>query len=202
LHFHPVAQQSSTDAVTPQGNLAAFGTTSGNNHGFTKSFTEHCVLIGMVSVRADLNYQQGLNKMFSRRTRWDFYWPALAQIGEQAVLNKEIYAQGPAVVDVNGEVIDEQVFGYQERYAEMRYKPSQITGKFRSTDANSLDVWHLAQEFGFLPALNGSFIEENAPVARVIAVENEPEFLFDAYFNLITARPMPTSSVLGSIDHF
>jgi hypothetical protein len=162
-------------------------------HGFVKSFTEHCVLIGLVSVRADLNYQQGLNKMFSRRTRYDFYWPALSHIGEQAVLNKEIYAQN----DAN----DDLVFGYQERYAEYRYKPSVITGAMRSTYATPLDIWHLAQEFTALPTLGDTFIQENPPIDRVIAVAGG-HFVFDAYFKMITARPMPTYSVPGLIDHF
>lgn len=194
ISFTPIAQTSSTDLTTPQGNLAAMATCSHNGVGFTKSFTEHCLIIGMVSARADLSYQQGLNKMFSRKTRFDFYWPALSHIGEQAVLNKEIYAQN----DAN----DDLVFGYQERYAEYRYKPSQITGLFRSTAPSSLDVWHLSQEFGALPVLNSSFIEENPPVDRIIAVPAQPHFLFDAYFNMITARPMPTYSVPGLIDHF
>lgn len=199
INISPIAQTSATDGSTPQGNLAAIGTMSASGHGFTKSFTEHCVLIGLVSVRADLNYQQGLNRMFSRNTRWDFYWPALSHIGEQAVLNKEIYAQGPAASPTG---VDEDVFGYQERYAEYRYKPSVITGEFRSTYAQSLDIWHLAQDFSALPALNASFIVDNPPIARIQAVDTEPQFLFDSYIRLITARPMPTYSVPGLIDHF
>jgi len=194
VNIHPVTQTSSTDTETPQGNLAAFGTASASGHGFTKSFTEHCVLIGMIVARADLNYQQGLNRMFSRRTRFDFYWPALSHLGEQAILNKEIYAKA----DAN----DDLVFGYQERYAEYRYKPSLITGKFRSTDSTPLDMWHLAQEFSTLPVLNDEFITENPPMDRVIAVNTEPDFLFDAYFDIKTARPMPTYGVPGLIDHF
>jgi len=194
INVNPVAQTSSTDATTPQGNLAAFGVGAFNGHGFTKSFTEHCVIIGMVSVRADLTYQQGLDRMFSRSTRFDFYWPALSHIGEQAVLNKEIYADGSAN--------DDAVFGYQERYAEYRYKPSKITGKFRSNDAATLDSWHLAQDFASLPALNQSFIEENPPIDRVVVLDTEPEFLFDSYFSLKCARPMPVYSVPGLIDHF
>ena len=194
INTHPIAQTSSTDATTPQGNLAAFSTFSMNGHGFTKSFTEHCVLIGLVAVRADLNYQQGLNRMFSRSTRWDFYWPALSHIGEQAVLNKEIYAQATAD--------DDLVFGYQERFAEYRYKPSVITGKFRSNDAQSLDYWHLAQDFASLPVLNASFIAEDPPLDRVIATPTEPQFLFDAYISMKTARPMPIYGVPGLIDHF
>ena len=191
---HPVQQTSSSDATSPQGNLAAFGIVSDSANGFSKSFTEHTIVIGLVNIRADLTYQQGINRMWSRRTRWDFYWPALAHLGEQSVLNKEIYAQGTSV--------DSQVFGYQERYAEYRYRPSQITGKFRSTYAQSLDVWHLSQEFGNLPALNSTFIVDDPPLDRVIAVPSEPHILFDAYFDLICARPMPVYSVPGLVDHF
>jgi len=195
IHLHPVEQTSSTDATTPQGNLAAYATAVDSRAGFTKSFTEHCVLIGMVNVRADLNYQQGLHRMFSRQTRWDFYWPALAHIGEQAVLNKEIYAQN----DAN----DDLVFGYQERFAEYRYKPSLITGQFRSSDPNTLDYWHLAQNFTSLPVLDDTFIQDTPPLDRVLAVtENAPQLLFDSYFSIKSARPMPVYSVPGLIDHF
>uniref|UniRef100_UPI00404869BC major capsid protein n=1 Tax=Shewanella sp. TaxID=50422 RepID=UPI00404869BC len=194
ISISPVAQTSSTDVTTPQGNLAAIGTVSFNRHGFTKSFTEHCVLIGLASVRADLTYQQGLNRMFSRQTRFDYYYPALAHLGEQAVLSKEIY--------VDGTSNDQDVFGYQERFAEYRYKPSVITGQFRSTYASSLDSWHLSQEFDSRPTLNQTFIEENPPVDRVIAVPSEPHLIFDSYFNLKCARPMPMYSVPGLIDHF
>ena len=199
VNITPIAQTSETLATpnTPQGNLAAIGTAVLNNHGFTKSFTEHCILLGLVSVRADLTYQQGLNRMWSRQTRYDFYWPALAHIGEQAILNKEIYAQG-----TNGVLADDAVFGYQERFAEYRYKPSQITGKFRSNDAGSLDSWHLAQDFENLPVLNGAFIADTPPIDRIIAVQDEPHFLFDAYFSMRCARPMPLYGVPGLIDHF
>lgn len=202
VQINPIAQTSSTDAETPQGNLAAMGTVHANGHGFTKSFTEHSVIIGLVNVRADLNYQQGLNRMFSRRTRWDFYWPALAHIGEQAVLNKEIYAQGPGVLNPAGDPVDDDAFGYQERFAEYRYKPSMITGQLRSTYATSLDVWHLAQEFSALPELNDVFIQDNPPIDRVIATPTYPQFIMDSYISLKTARPMPTYSVPGLIDHF
>ena len=199
ININPVAQTSGTAGATdytdtPQGNLAAFGTVNFNKHGFNKSFTEHCVIIGMVCIRADLTYQQGLNRMWSRQGRWDYYWPALANIGEQAVLSKEIFADGSEE--------DVDVFGYQERFAEYRYKPSMITGKFRSNDAQSLDAWHLAQDFVARPLLNSSFIEENPPVDRVIAVVDEPHLIFDSYFSLKCARPMPTYSVPGMIDHF
>jgi hypothetical protein len=188
--FHTVPQTSSSDAQpTPQGNLAAYSTTVASGHGFTKSFTEHGVLLGLVSVRADLNYQQGLNRMWSRKTKYDFYWPALSHIGEQAVLNKEIYCQGTAD--------DDLAFGYQERFAEYRYYPSAITGELRSSFPQSLDAWHLAQDFAALPALNAAFIEDRPPVDRIVVVENEPQFICDMYFNLRCARPMPVYGVPG-----
>lgn len=200
VSISPVAQTTASNIVqdqSPQGNLAAIGTSSFSGHGFNQSFTEHCIIIGMVSVRADLTYQQGLNRMFSRQTRLDFYWPTLAHIGEQAILNKEIYAQGGT-----GDVPDNQVFGYQERSAEYRYKPSIITGKMRSSDPATLDVWHLAQNFANLPQLNSEFIEEKPPIDRVIAVQSEPQFLFDGHINLRCARPMPLYGVPGFVDHF
>ena len=194
VSIREVEQTSATGAGTPQGNLAAIGTATAHGHGFTHSFTEHCILIGMLNVRADLSYQQGLNRMWSRQTRLDFYWPALSHLGEQSVLNKEIYCTGGAA--------DDQVFGYQERYAEYRYKPSIITGEFRSQFPQSLDYWHLAQEFASLPVLNGSFIQDTPPIDRVIQVQDEPHFLFDAYIKLKCARPMPVYGVPGLIDHF
>ncbi len=189
-----VPQTSETLVGTPQGTLAAYGTASLHNHGFTKSFTEHCILIGLLSVRADLTYQQGLNRMWARSTRYDFYWPALSHIGEQAVLNQEIFYQGVAA--------DDLVFGYQERFAEYRYKPSQITGLFRSDAAGSLDAWHLAQDFSVLPVLNDAFMQDTPPVDRIIAVPSEPHFLFDSHFSMRCARPMPLFGVPGMIDHF
>lgn len=198
VNLHTVPQTSASDTEpTPQGNLAAYGTSHLNGHGFSKSFTEHCIIIGLVSVRADLNYQQGLNRMWSRRTKFDYYWPALAMIGEQAVLNKEIYAQGTV-----NPTADAAAWGYQERYAEYRYKPSVITGALRSNAATPLDTWHLAQNFTAAPALNAAFIEDNPPIDRVIAVPSEPHFIFDSFFKLRTARPMPLYGVPGLIDHF
>lgn len=194
ISINPVQQTSATNDTTPQGNLAAFGVASDSFHGFSKSFVEHGYIFGFVNVRADLTYQQGLNRMWSRQGRFDFYWPVLAHLGEQAVLNKEIYAQGTAD--------DDKVFGYQERYAEYRYYPGQITGKFRSTDSQPLDSWHLAQKFDSLPTLSSQFIQDNPPVERVIAVQNEPQFLFDSYIRLKCARPMPVYSVPGLVDHF
>ena len=194
INVNPIAQTSSTDSTTPQGNLSGYATTGFMGHKFSKSFTEHSVIIGLANVFADLTYQQGLPRHFSRQTKFDFYWPALAHLGEQSILNKEIYAQGTTA--------DDSVFGYQERYAEYRYKPSSVTGQMRSNFAQSLDTWHLAQDFGSLPALNASFIEENPPVDRVTAVQNYPNMILDMYFKLKCARPMPTYGVPGLIDHF
>lgn len=194
VNVNPVMQTSSTDSTSPQGNLAAFGVMANRDGGFKKSFVEHGYIIGLVNLRADLNYQQGLNRMWSRQTRFDFYWPVLAHLGEQAILSKEIFADGSSS--------DDDVFGYQERYAEYRYYPNMITGKMRSTDPQSLDVWHLAQEFTNRPVLNSEFIEENVPIDRVLAVTNEPEVLLDCYFNLSCVRPMPVYSVPGLVDHF
>ncbi|AXH77735.1 MAG: major capsid protein [Microviridae sp.] len=194
INIVPTPQTSSTDSTSPQSNLSAFGVLGDSAHGFTKSFVEHGYVIGLVCIRADVTYQQGLNRMWSRRSLFDFYWPTLAHLGEQPILNKEIYTQGTAQ--------DDEVFGYQERYAEYRYKPSFITGKLRSTDPQSLDVWHLAQKFDNLPTLSQDFIEENPPINRVIAVQNEPQFFADFYFNFSCSRPMPVYSVPGLVDHF
>jgi hypothetical protein len=196
INVYPVAKTATTDATSPQGNLAGYATVSHSGIGFTKSFTEHMLLLGLANVRADLNYQQGIHRMFSRQTRVDFYWPAFAHLGEQAVLNKEIYATDDTAAD------DSNVFGYQERYAEYRYKPSTIHGKLRSTAPGTLDLWHLAQKFTSLPTLGDTFIKETPPVDRVVAVNTEPQILMDCYHKLICARPMPTYSVPGLIDHF
>ncbi|WNK13528.1 MAG: major capsid protein [Microvirus sp.] len=197
INFNPVAQTSATGttgATTPQGNLSAIGTMSHSGVGFSKSFTEHCVLLGMVSIRADLNYQQGLNRMWSRQTRFDFFWPALAHIGEQSILNQELMAQGTAA--------DTVTWGYQERFAEYRYKPSIVTGQFRSNYAQTLDSWHLSQNFATLPTLGATFIQDNPPIARVVAVPSQPTMLLDCHFSLNCARPMPVYGVPGMIDHF
>ena len=194
INIHQLVQTSSTDSTTPQGNRVSNADVF-STCGWTKSFTEHGYIIGLVNVRCDLNYQQGLNRLWSRRGRYDFYWPTLAHLGEQAILNKEIYAQGTAD--------DDKAFGYQERYAEYRYHPSLITGKMRSTASGTLDVWHLAQKFDALPTLSAEFIEDNPPISRVLAVQTgEPQFLFDCYFDLKCTRPMPVYSVPGLIDHF
>jgi hypothetical protein len=200
VNINPIAQTSATSvtgSATPQGNLAAMGTALAQGHGFTYAAQEHGYIIGLVSVRADLTYQQGLPKMWSRSTRYDFYFPVFATLGEQAVLNKEIYVQGTAA--------DNDVFGYQERWAEYRYKPSQITSLMKSTSAGTIDAWHYAQRFTSLPTLNSTFIQETPPVARTTAVgaaANGQQFLMDAFFDCKMARPMPMYSVPGLIDHF
>ena len=200
VNISSIAQTSGTSAsgtTTPLGTLSAFGTVVGHNQGFTQSFTEHGTIIGMVCVRADLSYQQGLRKMWSRSTRYDFYFPVFAMLGEQPVLNKEIYVRG----DAN----DSLVFGYQERWAEYRYLPSMITGLFRSTAASTLDSWHLSQRFTSLPTLNSTFIQDTPPVDRVVAVgvaAAGKQFIYDSFFDIKTARAMPLYSVPGMIDHF
>ena len=189
----PTAQTSEA-GTTPQANLAGIGTAAFSGHGFVKSFTEHCLIMGIANVRADLTYFQGLERPFSRSTRYDFYWPALAMIGEQSVISKEIYLADHAD--------DDSVFGYQERYAEYRYKPSRITGIMRPGVASTLEIWHLAENFGSRPTLNSTFIEEATPLDRVVAVPAEPHFVFDGWLSLKCARPMPVFGVPGMIDHF
>lgn len=195
VNVNPIAQTSATDSTSPQGNLSAYGVTAAKFHGFTKSFVEHGYVFGFVCARADLTYQQGINKMWLRSTVYDFYWPTFAHLGEQAIELREIYAQGSED--------DTTVFGYQERYAEYRYKPSQITGKFRSSvTGGNLDVWHLSQFFRNAPTLNEEFITENPPIERIIAVPSEPEFLLDIGFRYTTVRPMPMFGTPGLVDHF
>lgn len=190
---NPVAQTSGTTTDSAQANLSAYGVSGASTDGFTKSFTEHGIIIGIASVRSYQTYQQGIPRWMSRRTRFDFYWPTFAHLGEQAILNKEIYAQGTDE--------DDEVFGYQERWAELRTETNVVTGKFRSTDPQSLDIWHLAQEYESLPKLNQSFIEENPPMDRVLAVPSEPDFLVDIVFKMKVARVIPVYSVPGLIDH-
>lgn len=192
INMHPVPQTTrniggSPSATDAQGNLAAFGTVSARSHGFSQSFEEHGYIIGLVRVRADLTYQQGLDRMWSRSTRFDFPYPVFAHLGEQAVLSKEIYCDGSAN--------DDDVFGYQERYAECRYKQSRITGLFRSSAPTSLDYWHLSQEFATRPVLDQTFIEEDPPVDRVIAVPSEPQFILDVWNRYICAEPLPVYSI-------
>lgn len=194
MNINPVTQTSSTDSTTPQGNLAAYGLNAQRYHAFTKSFSEFGYVIGLINVRADLTYQQGINKMWLRSDVLDFYWPSFAHLGEQAIENIEIYCQG------NDE--DKKVFGYQERYAEYRYKPSLITGQFRSTYKEPLDIWHLSQKFATLPTLSDEFIQDHPPISRVVAVPSYPHFLLDVKFNLKCIRPMPMYGIPGMMGHF
>lgn len=195
MNINPIAQTSSTNDMTPQGNLSAYGVTGAKFHGFTKSFVEHGYVFGFCCARADLTYQQGINRMWTRSTVYDWYWPTFAHLGEQAVLLKEIYATGDTEQD-------NSVFGYQERYAEYRYKPSVICGKFRSNIKGNLDMWHLSQYFKTAPKLNPEFIEEDVPIKRIIAVPSEPQFLIDIGFKYTTVRPMPMFGTPGLVDHF
>lgn len=194
MNINPVTQTSSTDSTTPQGNLAAFGLNAQRYHAFTKSFSEFGYVIGLINVRADLTYQQGVNKMWLRSDVLDFYWPSFAHLGEQTIQNIEIYCQG------NDD--DKKVFGYQERYAEYRYKPSLITGQFRSTYKQPLDIWHLSQKFASLPTLSDEFIQDHPPISRVVAVPSYPHFLLDVKFNLKCIRPMPMFGIPGMMGHF
>lgn len=197
---NPVAQTSATGLTggsTPVGNLAAMGTVLARNHGFHQSFVEHGMVIGLCAIRADLTYQQGMRKMWSRQTRYDFYFPEFAHLGEQAVLNKEIYC--------DGSVNDANVFGYQERWSEYRYLPSLITGLFKSTSAGTLDAWHLSQKFTALPTLNTTFIQDTPPVSRVVAAgaaANGLQFIADFFIDCTTTRPMPLYSVPSSLSRF
>lgn len=192
INLHAVAQTSATSGSNAQGGLAAFGTMNSQGIGFNKSFTEHGVILGLACVTADLSYQQGLHRMFSRSAKTDFYWPTLEGLGEQAVLNKEIYLQGAA-----GGAADATTFGYQERFSEYKYASTKITGKLRSTASGTLDLWHLAQKFTALPTLGTTFINESPPISRVVAVNTEPQIIMDAYLQLNCVRPMATYAVPG-----
>lgn len=204
LNVHPVASTTgvnitgNTSTVKQVGELGAFVTSSLRGfHGFTRSFTEHGSIIGLVNVRADITYQNGLNKDYSRRSRLDMYYPALSQIGEQPVYKREILCVGGAT--------DAQVFGYQEPYADLRYRPSYVTGKFNSYCVDPLDAWHLALDFGAsVPSLGPTFIKDNPPFDRVIIVEsgNEPQLIGDFWHQVRAARVMPLYGVPASLSHF
>ncbi|UDN67796.1 major capsid protein [robinz microvirus RP_121] len=200
VNTHPIAQTSESGAETPQGNLAAFTTITGGGHRFSYAATEHGYIIGLANVRTDLTYQQGLRRHWSRQTRYDFFWPVFSHLGEQAVLQKEIFCTGDPTDDAI-------VFGYQERWAEYRYTPNEITGLFRSTTASNIDIWHYAEEFASAPTLNNAFIQDpsQATLARSLAVGTEAagqQILCDVLFRVDATRPMPTYSVPGLIDHF
>lgn len=198
LHISTVAQTApASGGSTPLASLAGFGTAVLHDHGFTHSFTEHGIILGLITARADLNYQAGLNRKWSRSIRYDYPWPVFAHLGEQAVLNKEIYCQGTA-----GGAADGDVFGYQERYAEVRYYPNLITGLFRTNATGTLDSWHLAQDFGSLPTLGSTFIVDNPPTTRVKATSGDPDFIMDMQIHQTLVSTLPTYSVPGYIDHF
>ena len=191
------------EETAPMGATGAFSVTSNVNEDlFTHSFTEHGILMGLAVVRTVHTYQQGLNRMFSKKKFTDFYFPEFANLGNQAVLNKEIYTQAPTVVDSDGNVVNEQAFGYQEAWATERYFPDIVTGEFRSNYAQSLDVWHYADDYSGLPSLGDVWIDEpESNVARTLAVQNQDQFIGDFYFGCIYTRPMPLWSVPGLIDH-
>lgn len=196
---HPLTQTSETTSNNdPLGQLSAFSTQANfdNQVGFSKSFVEHGWVIGLVKPRADVTYQQGLDRKYSRQTRWDYFWPKLQELGEQPVYNREIYTQGTSA--------DDQVFGYQERYAEYRYSPSKIRGQFRSTYSQSLDVWHLAEEFGNLPALNNAFIQSNTPIERALVVPDPtyPDVLLDLFFQMKHIRPIMSYGIPATLGRF
>lgn len=197
-----VLQTSSTNSTSPQGNTAAYSLTIDSSEYFTKSFEEHGYIIGVICVRTSKTYQQGLNKMWSRKSREDFYMPVFANIGEQPILNKEIYAQGTDT--------DNEAFGYQEAWAEYRYKPNIVTGEMRSNstdtegNANTQDIYHYADYYTSLPTLGSNWITEKTEnIDRTLAVQSSTshQFIADIYVQEIATRPMPLRSIPGLIDH-
>lgn len=194
ININPVQQLSMTSGTQPLGQQGAYGTVYSGNGGFHKAFVEHGYIIGLMNVRADITYQGGLHKMWTRRERLDFAMPVLSHLGEQPVLNHEIFYEGDGAKDFG-------VFGYQERYAEYRYRPSIITGIFRSNYSQSLDFWHLSPDYIEAPALGATWIQDNPPIDRVVAVQSEPEFLCDVFFNLIHSRMLPAHGTPGLLDH-
>lgn len=194
INVSQVIQTSSTDTTSPQGNTAALSVTTMSRPMFTKSFTEHGFIMGLAVVRTDQTYQQGIERMWSRTGRYDYYWPVLANIGEQAILNREIYAQGNTK--------DSEAFGYQEAWADYRYKPSKVTGLFRSNAQQSLDAWHYAQDYDKLPTLSTAWMEQgDIEMKRTLARSDQPNFIADFYFMNKTTRCMPVYSIPGLIDH-
>lgn len=199
ININQVIQQSGTgseSSSTPQGTVVGMSQTTDTNSDFTKSFTEHGFIIGVMVARYDHTYQQGLDRLWSRKDKFDFYWPVFANIGEQAIKNKELYAQGTAE--------DDEVFGYQEAWAEYRYKPNRVTGEMRSSYAQSLDVWHLADDYSKLPSLSAEWIQEDSStVNRVLAASDNlaAQFFADIYVKNLCTRPMPMYSIPGLIDH-
>lgn len=197
ININQVLQTSGTaQGTTPQGTPVGQSLTTDTHHDFKKSFVEHGFVIGVMVARYRHTYQQGLERFWNRHTRFDFYWPVLANIGEQAILNKEIYAQGTDE--------DEEVFGYQEAWADYRYKPDRVSAEMRSAYQQSLDVWHLADDYDKLPALSDSWIREDPTnVDRVLAVQSNTsaQLFADIFVMNRTTRPMPLYSIPGLIDH-
>ena len=197
INVNQIIQQSGTESSgTPQGTVVGQSLTTDSHSDFTKSFTEHGFIIGLMVARYDHTYQQGLNRLWSRKDKFDFYWPVFANIGEQPVKNKEIFAQGTAK--------DDEVFGYQEAWADYRYKPNMVTGEMRSAYAQSLDVWHLADDYNALPTLSDAWIREDKSIVdRVLAVQSSVsnQLFADIYVKNLCTRPMPMYSIPGLIDH-
>lgn len=204
ININQVVQNSET-GTTPQGTVSGFSVTSDKNHDFIKSFTEHGFVIGVMVARYDHTYQQGIERFWSRKTRWDYYWPVTANVGEQAVKNKELFAQGSALVNPStGVAYDEEVFGYNEAWSDYRYKPNRVSGEMRSSATKSLDCWHLADEYSSLPHLSSSWMDEDkSNVDRVLAVNSSVsnQLFADIYVKNICTRPMPLYSIPGLIDH-
>lgn len=205
ININQVIQQSATDGTSPLGDTAAMSLTTDRHSDFTRSFTEHGIILGLMVARYDHTYQQGLERGWSRKTRFDYYFPVFAHLGEQAIRNKEIYAQDDSVIGETGDPENEEVFGYQEAWAEYRYKPSHVTGEMRSQYAQSLDVWHLADDYAALPALSDEWIrEDKSNVDRVLAVTStvSNQLFADIFIKDKVTRPMPMYSIPGLIDHF
>ena len=203
INITPVAQTTYQGTPTDEdtkGSLAGYGTVSGRS-GFTKSFTEYGMVIGLANVRSDITYTQGIERYWNKDTRYDFYLPVLSQIGEQSVLNREIYYDNDPGT---GATQDDGVFGYQERYGEMRYKPSRLSGLMRPGASGTLAAWNLSELFSTRPSLGDTFIQSNSgdPLDRAIAVSTEPHFIMDFFFQFKCARPMPVWGVPGNLDHF
>lgn len=194
IHVNPVQQTAPTVGDEHKGSLSANAAVAGGGIGFHRSFTEHCVILGLINVRADQTYQYGIPRKFLRNTKFDFLWPEFAHLGEQEVLRKELF--------VNGTGDDNLVLGYQERYAELRYHPSELCGYMRAAATGTLDAWHMAQRLTGSPELDEAFITENPPVQRVVAITTGPDFIFDSVFDLKIARALPTYSIPGWVDHF
>lgn len=205
ININQVIQQSATDDSSPLGNTAAMSLTTDSHSDFTHSFTEHGTILGLMVARYDHTYQQGLNRMWSRKTRFDYYFPVFAHLGEQAIKNKEIFLQSDSVIGDTGEPENDEVFGYQEAWAEYRYRPSMVTGEMRSAYAQSLDAWHLADDYSALPALSDAWLrEDKSNVDRVLAVTSSVsnQLFCDIYISEKVTRPMPLYSIPGLIDHY